>query len=135
MATLIELFKNSKLKDIESDVNSQIQELPIGYYDAKLAVMLSMIIVNGMEKFETINCESFPEDLRQQFKLIQDSYRDKISIFKQHIDENARIVRVIEDAQTTYPELEHKIRCLLSQFDDLLKIKIEERDTLPVSKL
>lgn len=135
MATLIELFKNSKLKDIESDVNSQIQELPIGYYDAKLAVMLSMIIVNGMEKFETINCESFPEDLQQQFKMIQDSYRDKISIFKQHIDENARIVRVIEDAQTTYPELEHKIRELLSQFDDLLKIKIEERDTLPVAKL
>lgn len=135
MATLIELFKNSKLKDIESDVNSQIQELPIGYYDAKLAVMLSMIIVNGMEKFETINCERFPEELQQQFKLIQDSYRDKISIFKQHIDENSRIVRVIEDAQTTYPELENKIRDLLSQFDDLLKIKIEERDNLPVAKL
>ncbi len=135
MATLSEILKNTKLKDIESDFNSQIKELPQGFYDAKLAVMLSMIIVGCMEKLEAINCNDFPEELRRQFKDIKESYSDKVANYQQHLYENAKIIRVIEDAQTTYPDLEDKISTLLSQFDDLLKAKIVERDALPVSQL
>lgn len=135
MKSLNEMFHHDKLVDIEETISSEFAQLESGYYDAKLAVMLSFIIATGIKRLEEIDRHDFPAELKEQLDKI---CRDFVSIansLKQHLEENSKLIKIIDKANSDYPNIENQIRHLLSEFDELLKVKISQRDSLPICDL
>ncbi len=135
MKDLNDMLHNTPLREAEEEITSQFSSIDTGYYDAKLAVMMSMIITEGMKKLEETEKEDYPSKLKEQFEAIKALYTRKLDIFRQHLEENARLIRIIDDADTDYPELESRITTLLSEFDSLIKLKVDTRDRTPVGQL
>lgn len=135
METLNNIFHNMKLTDIESAIANQINELEIGYYDAKLAVMLYILIKNGIEKFDMIITDAFPDALKKDFQKMQEEYSKKILSYKSHLNENKKIINAIEKVNTDFSNIEEKIKVLLSEFDNLTRLKVEEREGNSIAEL
>lgn len=135
MDNLNDMLQTLNLADIENHLNTQFGNLQVGYYDAKLAVMLSMIVSLGIQKLDEIKTSDFPSELNEKFRAIKEMYEKKTDMFRQHLEENAKIIRAIDKADTDYPKLESRITELLSEFDALIKTKVLSRDTTPISEL
>lgn len=135
MENFRDLFEQQKLDDIDAVLTEQFSSLPDGAYDAKLAVMLSIIITKGMARLDTIDTSAFPSDLDSRFKELRELYGKRLSLFRQHLDENAAVIRAIEKAQSDLPDLERRIAGLLQEFDALIADRIRARDNTPVGNL
>ena len=68
MKSLNEMFHHDKLVDIEETISSEFAQLESGYYDAKLAVMLSFIIATGIKRLEEIDRHDFPAELKRAIR-------------------------------------------------------------------
>lgn len=135
MKDLNDMLRHSSLREAQEEIDSQFSGLDIGYYDAKLAVMMSMLATEAMKKLEEVDNEDYPSKLKEQFETIKALYTRKVDVFRQHLEENARLIHIIDEADTDYPELERKITALLTEFDTLLKLKVDTRDRTPVGQL
>lgn len=135
MKSLNELFQQDKLVDIEKEISLEFAQLQKGYYDAKLAVMLSFIASESMKKLKEIDQQNFPTELKDQLTRICDDFRDIANALRQHLEENAKLIRIIDRANYDYPNIESQIRRQLSEFDELLRVKIKQRDEKPICDL
>lgn len=135
MDNLNDMLRGSVLTDIEAKFTAQFSGLQMGYYDAKLAVMLYMMMDKGISKFNEICTQDFPSELKDKFQAVKDRYEKEVLTFREHMEENARIIRAIDQADTECPKLEHRIAGLLSEFDALIKAKLDKRDVTPVGQL
>lgn len=135
MKTLNELLHQDKLVDIEKEISLQFAQLQKGYYDAKMSVMLCIIATESINALENIDQQNFPDELKKQFEEICNTYRSKACAMKQHMEENSKLIKIIDKANADYPDIENKIKQLLSEFDEILKKKVEERDAKPLCDL
>ena len=74
MNNLNDMLQALKLVDVENHLNMQFSNLQLGYYDAKLAVMLSMIVSLGIQKLDEIKTSDFPSELNEKFMAIKEMY-------------------------------------------------------------
>lgn len=65
MDNLNDMLQTLKLVDVENHLNTQFSNLQLGYYDAKLAVMLSLIVSLGVQKLDEIKTSDFPSELNE----------------------------------------------------------------------
>lgn len=135
MENFRDLFEQRKLDDIDTLLTEQFSSLPDGVYDAKLAVMLSMIVTKGMGRLDSIDTSAFPSDLDARFAEIKERYGKRLALFRQHLEENAAIIRAIEKAEADLPDLERRIAALLQEFDALVADRVRARDNTPVGAL
>lgn len=135
MKSLNELLHQDKLVEIEDTISSEFNQLESGYYDAKLAVMLSFIIATGIKKLEAINRHDFPKELKEQLDKVYTDYGSIANSLKQHLEENSKLIKIIDKANSDYPNIENQIRRLLSEFDELLRTKVAQRDAQPICNL
>lgn len=124
-----------KLEEIETILTRQLSELDTGYYDAKLAVMLSTILTNGMTKYEEIDSERFPSEMNDRFTRFKEMYESKIQQFHRHLDEDSKIIKAIEASDSEAMDIEREISGLLERFDELIREKLDVRDSQPVGQL
>lgn len=74
MDNLNDMLQTLKLVDVENHLNTQFSNLQLGYYDAKLAVMLSLIVSLGVQKLDEIKTSDFPSELNEKFMAIKEMY-------------------------------------------------------------
>ena len=135
MTDLNDMLRGSTLREAQEEIASQFSGLDLGYYDAKLAVLMSMFITEAMKKLDEADKEDYPSKLKEKFNAIKELYTHKVDVFRRHLEEKARLIHIIDEAAADYPELERKISALLSEFDSLIRRKVEARDRTPVGQL
>ena len=135
MTDLQTMMSDLGLKDIESEIQSQLQTVEHSDNTMKLAVLLSIISEESLRRLDNIDTAPFVSQLQEQLRKLHDEYEKRKPQLETHRRLNREILQQAESANDQLRDLDERISRLLAKYDEQLKSVIEKRDKLQIENV
>ena len=128
------LENNMSIVDIDDKVNRFVDSAKD--YDDKLK--LTFVALNLLKKGSELLKSVDPNDfISQVTEKINEMKKEKETLSKEygfHLEQNDNIISVFGDKTDQIIEKQKKIQTLLSEYDEIIKKLVEQRETLSVEQ-
>ncbi|MBR4367134.1 MAG: hypothetical protein IKP43_10185 [Bacteroidaceae bacterium] len=135
MTDLLTMMSDIGLKDIESEIQSQLQTVENNDNTMKLAVLLSIISEECLKRLDTIDTAPFVSQLQERLLKLHNEYEKRKPQLETHRRLNMEILQQTESANDQLRDLDERIPRLLTKYDEQLKSVITSRDKLQIENV
>lgn len=135
MTDLQTMMSDIGLRDIEAEIQSQLQTVENSDNTMKLAVMLSIISEECLQRLDSIDTEPFVSQLQERLQKLHNEYEKRKPQLETHRRLNMDILRQTESVNDQLRELDERIARLLTKYDEQLKSVIQSRDKLQIENV
>ena len=135
MTDLLTMMSDIGLKDIESEIQSQMQTVENSDNTMKLAVLLSIISEESLRRLDNIDTAPFVSQLQERLQKLHEEYEKRKPQLETHRRLNMEILQQTESVNDQLRDLDERISRLLAKYDDQLKTVIKNRDKLHVENV
>ena len=135
MTDLLTMMSDIGLKDIESEIQSQLQTVENNDNTMKLAVLLSIISEECLRRLDNIDTAPFVSQLQERLLKLHNEYEKRKPQLETHRRLNMEILQQTESANDQLRDLDERISRLLTKYDEQLKSVITSRDKLQIENV
>jgi len=135
MTDLLTMMSDIGLKDIESEIQSQLQTVENNDNTMKLAVLLSIISEECLQRLDSIDTAPFISQLQERLLKLHNEYEKRKPQLETHRCLNMEILQQTESANDQLRDLDERISRLLTKYDEQLKSVITSRDKLQIENV
>ena len=128
MTDLLTMMSDIGLKDIESEIQSQLQTVENNDNTMKLAVLLSIISEECLRRLDNIDTAPFISQFQERLQKLHDEYEKRKPQLETHRRLNMEILQQTESANDQLRDLDERISRLLTKYDEQLKLVIQNCD-------